>query len=408
MITTTTLGELLINVYDKGAIEQLQNLETEMRGFIRESADFSVGGNGLFFAVTPSGDEGYGYINETGPLPPSQNEQVQQAKVNPVVFVGCVKVTGLGRAISSSNAMAFANGLQFSMDQKMKRMLHYEDSALFRDGTGLLGQYNVAVADTAVANAVDTPGAQWFRRNMLVDIFDDGTDVQLAAAVKVVDVDLVLDKITLGQTIAGVGDNEKLYLAGTHIASGANVPEILGLEAAIVEGTGVYLDIDRATVPEWESNVIDSAGGELDEDLLLRAENRITIISGASRSMVRSMRLVVHPNQTRKYFQTVVPQRQFIGMSFDAGYSKLAWNGKEFVQAHNCPKRTAYLGDFSSFNSYTAPGGEMQIDQTFGPPVKWAQGFDAGIAYWRCYRNYAIRHPNHWVKITNLADVAQM
>ena len=56
--------------------------------------------------------------------------------------------------------------------------------------------------------------------------------------------------------------------------------------------------------------------------------------------------------------------------------------------------------------SFTAPEGDLQIDNTFGAPIKWAQGFDAGIAYFRFYGAYAVRKPNAWARITGLNNVA--
>jgi hypothetical protein len=409
VITNTTLGDLLLNVYDKTSIAQLQNLESEMLDKIKEATDFQVGGNGLVFPVNLSGDEGYGFIQEQGALPPSQNEQVAQATVNPVVFVGAVKITGLARAISTGNALAFANGLQYHMDMKLKRMTAYLDTAFFRTGTGQLATYAVNPADTSIANAVQSPGAQWFRRNMLVDIFDaNGADAMLAQAVKVTDVDLIANTITLAVNFGATVDiSDPLYLTGTHFAGSALIPEILGLDAGI-STTGSYLTLNRATFREWQSNVIAAAAADLDEDLLLQAENRIMIITGMPMSTIRNMNLIAHPNQIRKYFENMVPQRQFTGMDFDAGYSKLSWNGKPFLFAHNCPRTSLYMGDMSTYQRFTAPGGEMKLDDTFGPVIKWAQGYDAGMAYWRSYQNFAMRAPNRWLRIDNLADVVAM
>jgi hypothetical protein len=409
VITNTTLGDILLNVYDKTGIATLQNLESEMMMKIKESTDHQVGGNGLYFPVNLSGDEGYGFISEQAALPASQNEQIANPVVNPVVFVGAVKITGLARSISTGNALAFANGLQYHMDMKLKRMTAYLDSAFFRTGTGQLAQYAVDPADTAVANAIDTPGSQWIRRNMLVDIFDfSGADALLAQGVKVTDVDLINNTITLATNFgATVGDNDPLYLTGTHIPGVTTPVEIQGLDAGIAT-TGTYLTIDRGVYREWQSNVIAAAGADLDEDILMQAENRILIVSGAPMSTIRGMNLIAHPNQIRKYFENMVPQRQFTGMDFDAGYSKLAWNGKPFLFAHNCPRTSLYMGEMSTYQRFTAPGGEMKLDDTFGPVIKWAQGFDAGIAYWRCYQNYAMRAPNRWLRIDALADVAAM
>jgi hypothetical protein len=53
-----------------------------------------------------------------------------------------------------------------------------------------------------------------------------------------------------------------------------------------------------------------------------------------------------------------------------------------------------------------APGGEMQLDQTFGPVVKWQQGYDAGVMYYRCYDNYVVRNPRRMFRLDALGNVS--
>lgn len=406
MIATTTLGDLLKRVYDPATVEEAQNLEVPVLGMIGEGTDYRVGGDGLYFAVDMSGDEGFGYIAEQAAIPAAQNEQVKQAKVSPTVFVGAVRVTGLGRAISSENIMAFAQGLQFHFDKKMRRMTAYKEGVLFRDGKGVLLQYNGAPSDTATAESVDSGVLSWVRRNMMVELFTSA-DAYRGGPSKVTDIDYVNQTITLADTIAGAADNDKIVLAGTQPRTGTFVErEPLGLESAI-SLTGTYLNVARASYPEWESNVVNAAGTDIDEDRFLQAESRLYIIGGVSSGRIRDYRILIHPNQLRKYYELIIPRKEFSGSpGADASPGMLSWNGHEFVITHNCPETTAYMGDFSMWQKFTAPDGNMQIDTTFGPPIKWAPGYDGGIAYWREYCNYAVRMPNHWVKIHTLGNVA--
>lgn len=409
----TTLGDLLVNVYDKDTVTTLQNLSAPFLAYIGEASDYQVGGKGMFFAVNSSGDEAYGFIGEEQALPQPQNEQTKQAVVNPKIFVGATRISGLGRAISMRDPFAFANGLQNAMDYKLKRMVRYLETAMFRDGTGSLALVNGSPgADTTTTFVnVDTPGSQWLRRNMMVDFFRGTTKV--AGPIQVGEVDLITGTgrfLTSTVNLNGVIlDNDIMYNAALQqhgVAAAAN--EILGLPAALGATTGSYLGISRTAVPEWQPNRVDAAGANLTEDLLLRAENRVMIVGGVEMSAIKDFRLVMHPNQRRKYFALVVPQKQFTGLALDAGYSKLTWNGHEFVETYNCPRTTVYMGDFGALNKYTAPDGELKIDTSFGPPIKWAQGYDAGLAYWRAYCNYALKKPNAWVELHTLADVAAM
>ena len=405
-ITQTTLGSLLKNVYSKGAITVLQNLEVPFMEYMPDATDFSLGGNGFYFPVNASGDEGYGYIKESAAIPPPQNEVVKQAAVTPVIFAGAVRVTGLAKAIASRDPMSFASALQYHLDTKLRRMTAYQEGALFRSGTGkLCTNPAISAADTTTTGlAMDS--VQWLRPNMLLDV-RTGT-VHTYSNVKVTDVDWAANTAkfdTNMDTGAHLAASHEFYLAGTQQAAVATANnEILGLGAALAT-SGTYLGIDRAAVTTFKSNVVAAGSTDLDEDLLLLAENRALIVGGISQSNISNFRMVIHPNQRRKYFALVVPQKQFTGLSLDAGYSKLTWNGHEMVESYNCPETSVFMGDFSTFQKFTAPEGDMKIDDTFGPPIKWAQGFDSGIAYWRSYCNYAVRKPNAWVAITGLGNV---
>jgi hypothetical protein len=407
-ISNATLGEMTKRVYAPENIVELQNLEVPILRLIGEAPDKRLGGDGLYFAVDPSGDEGYGYTTDTGRIPDPQNEQIQQAKVTPTVLLGACRITGLARSITSQDVMAFARAYQFSMDKKLRRMSAYKESVLFRDGKGMLLQINEAIAVPATNTAVDmdTGVFSWVRRNMMVEFFNSA-GLYKTGPHKVADVDVVNQQVTFDSDFSAlVANNDGMYLADTQPRSGGLVErEPWGLEKAIAT-TGTYLDIDRATVPEWEGNVVDAAGNDLDEDRLLQAEQRVYILGGVSMGRIKDFRLLIHPFQLRKYFELIIPRREFAGTSFDAGYGRLSWNGHEFLVTHNCPETTVWMGDFSQWQKFTAPNGDLQIDTTFGSAIKWAPGFDAGLSYFREYMNYGIRRPVSWVKIEDLGSVA--
>lgn len=397
--TSITLGDALVRVYDKSEIVQLQNLEVPFLDQIPDATDFTLGGKGFYFGVQPSGDEGYGFIQEEQAIPAAQNEQILQAVVDARVFIGACRVTGLGRAISMRNAHAFVNGLQHALDMKLRRMTVYWEGAMFRDGTGKLFEVDGAPAGDTVS--VTAGNVMWLRRNMLVDV--RRANATIAFGRRVMDVDFVANAITL-DVGSDLQSGDLVYLAGTQPAAGAPVErEFVGLER-LTSPTGTYLALDRADVPEWEGNVVDAAGNDVTEDLLLQAENRVMIVGGISASAARSQMMFWHPNQRRKYFRLVLPQKQFVGLDLDAGYRQLTWNDSPVHESHNVPETRMWRGDFSKFQKFTVPGGELQIDNTFGPPIKWAQGFDAGIAYFRAYCNYAGRDPHAFVMIDNLGN----
>jgi hypothetical protein len=404
---TVTLGEILKEVYAPGDIIDLQNLTAPLLSKIGESTDHTIGGKNFRFPVNVTGDEGYGFIDEAGALPNAQNEHVEQAQLTPKVFAGVVQVTGLSVAISSQDSMSFANGIKYHFDKKFERMFVYKNSVLYRDGTGKLAAFNADDGDTTVLLTLKEPGTQWLRRNMVVDIFDGGT--LKTSNRKLGEVNHITNQVKFTEDFNTlVVADDDLYLAGTQPTVGGPLPrEFLGLEAALPdsEASGTYLGLSRATYPEWRGNSYNAAGNSVNEDELLLMKNRILIVGGLNTNNMSSLMLIMHPNQSRKYFAAAVPQRQFSGMSFDLGYKTLEWEGHPFCIDHHCPRTTIYMGDMTYWKRFEAPDGAMQIDTTFGPPVKWTPSFDSGQAYVREYAEYANCKPNSWVKGRNFADV---
>lgn len=400
--SSPTLGEILLRVYDRGNVTELQNLESPLLSRIGDAVDFTIGGDDFRFGVNTEGDESFGYIAEDAALPEAYNETVLQAAITPVVFVGQVKFTGLARAVSQRNEHAFLAAVQYHTDQKLRRMVAYKEGALFRDGVGRLGLCAGAVGASATVT-VDNPGVQWFRPGMRLDFIDTGDTVDASAAI-VDSVNWVTNQIVLTAAIT-TDDNSAIYFDSLGQTTYAGtVKEILGLSAGVAT-SGTYLGIARATNATFQGNVVDASSNPLTEDLLLRGENRVKVIGGVGSGNMQDYILICHPNQIRKYFELVQPQKQFTGLSLDAGYTSLAWNGHTIVDTYNCPETEVYYGDMSQFQRFVAPGGEMQIDTTFGPPIKWTPGYDAGALYWRCYENYALRKPNAWVKTSALQNV---
>lgn len=406
--STATLGDIMLRVYDRGSIQNVQNLTSDLLSQLGQAQDFKVGGDGFYFGVDVLGDEEFQYGGEDMAIPTPKTEVVKQARVRPVVLIGQVSFTGLGRAVSQQDEHAFLSAIQYATDRKLQRMFAYKEGAIFRDGTGRLGDVNGAVSGAGPFTAsVDGPGVQWLRPNMTVDVIVNGSNHRIGAIIS--DVDWAANQIVYdGGAVTGTPDVDNAMIFRTTLQTPATptaVVEITGLPAAIA-ASGTYLNINRATYPTWEGNVVDAAGGPLSEDLLLRMENRLKVVGGLSRGEIMGCALIIHPNQCRKYFELVSPQKEYTGMSLDAGYKKLSWNGRPIIDCYNVPETEAYMGMLSALQEFVAPGGEMQIDTVFGPAIKWTPGYDKGVMYMREYDNYAVRQPNAWVRSHTLENVA--
>lgn len=406
--SNATLGDIMLRVYDRGAIQSVQNITSDLLSRIGLAADFRVGGEGFYFGVNVEGDEEFAYGTEDMAIPTPKTEVVKQARVRPVVFIGQVAFTGLGKAVSTQDEHAFLSAIQYGVDRKLQRMFAYEEGALFRDATGRLADLNANASGGGPFTAVlKDPGVQWIRPGMTIDVIVDDSNKRIGATVS--DVDWPANQIVYdGGAVSGSPDVEDAMIFRTGIQDASDPTaevEILGLPVAVAD-SGSYLQIDRSSYPTWEGNVLDAADGPLSEDLLLTAENRLKVIGALDKGSIMDCVTAVHPNQLRKYFELVSPQKEFTGLSLDAGYKKLTWNGREIIDCYSIPETEFYMGMLSSLQKFVAPGGEMQIDTTFGPAIKWTPGYDKGVMYLRGYHNFAVRQPNAWVRAHTLENVA--
>src|SRR5574338_320163 len=405
--TDTTLGQALIRVYSKDRVEQYQNLNSPLIGSIGRASNYTIGGEGFYFGANVQTDGSIGFIAEDSALPPADTITIRQLVLDPVVFAGQIQGTGLAKAISSNNAHAFVNMIQYAIEQKLKVMTAYKEGTLFRAATGRLAKVN-GNASATINVVVDTGNVMWFKAGQKVKVINSSTDARESAlgGDTIAEVDFENQQIVMSSAVT-YSDNSDIFLENTQQTSStaAAERECFGIPY-YVKTSGTTLGQSLSTYPTLKSNVIAAAGNPVTEDMLLQAENRVIIVGGMSPTDVRDFRWVWHPNQRRLYFRPVQAQKQFSGLNLDAGYSKLTWNGHEMQETYNCLETSIWGGHWSMFEHFVAPGGDLQLDQSFGPVLKWQQGYDAFTAYMRSYDNYAIRQPNSFVEINNLGNVS--
>lgn len=404
-ITISTADELLKRVYDPREIEMLVNLTHPALDKCARKGSAQLGGTGFYFAVRAEAAHGHAYISETGDLPAGRQSTVRQAVVSPTVHAGVVQLSGLSRAVSSGNAMAFSNTFDENVQSTLQAMSAYKEGALFRDGSGLLTRFNGNPGSTG-ALTVDDPA--FLREGMYVDLIDDTGTTRHNTDIKVKEVDWVNKTVTFSTAIATANpDNGRIFIADSQAATGAlQSLEPVGLEGALLD-SGTYLGISRSTYPNWQANVL-TASSFFDEDILLRARTRITQESGVNlQAMARSFGVLCHPSQVDVLFKLAIPRVRYASAAApDLGNSdNVKFGGIEFITSYQCPMDKAYLGDWQYNQSLYTPGGELHIDSEHnGSQLKWVSTKDVGLVYMKEYCAFANRKPVCFARITSLTE----
>lgn len=405
--TKANLGEVLKNMYSSEDIEELGNLSHPALNECAAEGSVAIGGQNFIFAVRTEVAGGHAYISETGDLPTANVTRVKQASVAPTVHAGVVEVSGLAQAISSANTMAFARALEENLSSTIAEMTAYKEGTIFRDGTGLLTQFNGNPGTTG-AFTVDDVG--YLREGMLLDVVDNTTtSTHHNSNVKVSAVDWANKTVTLGTAIAaGVADNDRLYLADSQVSGSAlQTLEPLGLAASVATSNS-YLGIDRTASGNhnWQAQTL-AVSSFLDEAILLRARTRLMQEVGNDIGAYGAFKLLTHPMQADTLFKLAIPRIDFTpGGQWDLGNSvNPSFGGIRLVCSGQAPPGTAYLGDFSKHISVYTPNGKLHVDTQYnGSSMKWLSRKDVGLVFLKEYCQFINKKPRCFISLTSLTE----
>ncbi len=406
-VTSATLGELVKRLYSPEDIQMLIQLVSETLDRCCKRGNAALGGSGFIFPVRTRSAHGHAYIAEGADLPDPGQTQVLQAVVLPALNYGVVKITGLARAITSNNAAAFAQAFEEQTTATLESMAWYDETAFFRDGSGVLTQFNGAVATSAGPHTVDDTAH--LRPGMKVDIIDVTDFTRHNVDVVIQDVDWVNRTVTFETPLAAaVDDNDMIFIAGSQDATGApQVREPLGLEAQLAT-TGVYLGIDRGVIREWQPRRI-TASRYFDEELIQRGRVWITQITGLPLSGISSnYAILTHPSQAEILFKLIIPRVQYsMGGGFDVlNSSEVKVGNIPLITTPNCPSSKAYMGDWKYSQRLYVPGGELKIDEEHnGAALKWVANKDVGLVYYRSYSQFVNKKPQAFVVYDSLSEL---
>lgn len=408
-LTTTTLGDILKEVYSGAEIEEQQHVSRPFLSMLPDAPE-TLGGDSFRFAVNVESDQGFAFVDESSPIPASSNENVQQAVLQPKVLLAQIESTGLAKARSGGGEMAFADAIIYHGDRKLQRIFTYLEGALFRDATGLLARVNEpsAVPDTTGGDLdLDNGGATFLRAGMNIDFFHP-TNVTKQATAKITEVELFNDQISTDVDVSSsIADNSRLFLSGTQTSGASSIAsrEIQGL-SELIKTSGNWNNLALSSYPTLKGNVIDFSSNDLTEDVLQRGLSQIMLRGGVDMT-TESYRMVVHPSQRRKYLDLVVPQHQFTGMSADTSYTELSWNGWNMIVTEQAFQDEVYLINPMDFQRFLTPDGPLHIVSEYnGSPFIAKTGFDSFYILLRGYMEYSVRRPSAACRIENLATPA--
>lgn len=395
---SSSVSGILKNVYGP-YLDRQQNLKHYSYDEIgKSSKSFNAGGNGFYGGINDYGNESVGAINETESFRTIDNEDYQQYKISPKIQVAPVQFSGLVAEIANSDPESFADAVVDALDMAKERLLKDFNRQFFGYGQGVLGNPQGSISSSATSMTVNS--AQYFRRNMVVDICSAaGVTNILVTAYRIQDVDKSGNviyfsvQITNAVTTGNVIIKQNMY-SSTPPADGK---ECMGLRGITDDSTDLttFQNLSAATNRIWRGVRISSATN-LTSDLLQRLLDDVRILGGETPDLI-----LMHNLQRRKYLDIVVPQKRFSDMSLDAGYSKLSFNGTDLMLDEDCQTDTVYAVNRKFLQKFEVLG--LSLGKYDGSDTYLRlSNQDVYQTFWKAYFNWGTGKRNAHGKIVSL------
>jgi len=398
----STIAGALKQVYGQYNVQQ--NLKHKALDVIAKSlTKYSNGGQGYFGAINDYGNESVGAINETEVFRTIDNEDYKQWKVTPKVIVGPIQFSGLSAAAADEDDETFANIVVDALDMAKERLLKDENRQFFGLGTGLLAVPAGNVASNATSFSVDS--AQYFRANMVIDIYNGAT--RTVASKRVADIDKVNNIVYLGTPGTGgvtlgaaLITTDQVVKENIRVSAPSDGKEMMGLRGIVDDATDLttFENLDALNNRIWRGRRIDASSANLTSDLLQRLLDDVEVLGGDAPDTI-----IMHQKQRRKYLDIVVPQKRYMDQKMDAGFSALSFNGIDLFLDEDCQQATVYALTKKHIQKYELEPlamGKHDGSDTFLRAVNQ----DVFQAYWRHYCNFGSGKRNAHGKLTGLAS----
>lgn len=395
--STTEISGLVKRVYDD-YVERMQNLTHRTIDEVGKSlTKYSPEGEGYFGAINDYGNESGGAINESEQFRTIDSENYDQWKVTPKVLVWPIEFTGLSAAVAENgDEEAFAASVVDALDQAKERLLSDENRQFFGKGDGTLGNPAGSVLATATSFSVDN--IQYFRRNMVIDIYNGAT--KTVDSKRISDVDVANKTIFFATSLeVALVTTDEVVKENIRDSAPSDGKEMMGLRGIVDDGTDVqtFQDIDSTANRVWQSTRIAAGGANLTSDLLQRLIDDTDQFGGMEPDTI-----ITHHKQRRKYLDLTVPQKRYMDGKMDTGYTELSFNGKKFLIDKDCQPDTVYAVTKKMLRKFELQGLRMGGYEG-SDKFERTTNFDVFQAYWRHYCNFGTSKKNAHGKLSGLA-----
>lgn len=289
---------------------------------IRKLAPFGING-------------GIGAGTEDGELPGAAANNYAQFVLTLKNLYGTIEISDKAIRASENNSGAFVNLLEAEMEGLIKASKFNFGRMLFGDGSGV-----IAKVGAQTGNVITVDSVKNVMEGMVVDVVSASTKAVTVRARRIVDVDRVNKKITLGGSALSVG----VASSGDYVTvQGSYGNELTGL-GAIFGGSSTLYGLERAS-NKWLTPYKATASA-LTDVVIQKAIDTLDEVAGSTADFI-----VCSGGVKRAYQDYLITNRSNIDvMNLQGGYKAISYNGIPVVSDRFAPEGTMYILNTADFH----------------------------------------------------------
>ena len=394
----TALDAAFKRNYNAGSevMKQQQNLKAKLFDMFPISP-LKPSAQGIFNPVVVQGNETGGAINEQEGFADTEPVVPIQPSITSKLIVWPWQITGTVMDLSETDKVAFARGLDLTMEDNIGRAMSDRNRMSVGTGTGQITLANGAGA-ASTSLIVDDPFP--FRQGMFIDAWTALAGTKQIIGIEVTGINLSTSTLTLASAQtwsdnAIICKREKL----DGVTSATNAKEMMGFRgiADTNEFSTTFQGQSATTYTIWRGNVVGAGTAPVSQDLLQRAYNRTGIVGGEKPDT-----LISNYGQARTYLNTQLTQTRYEPGKVTGGNVELKWGTMTWMVDFTYPLNEVGFLVKNGIEVFQVR--EMALSQLNGNRYYQIVGRDAIGGYYRWRGNMGTWKRNNQTRLTELTE----
>jgi hypothetical protein len=394
---------MLKTIYDApGVMQDLSYSDRPFFALVTKSG--GMGGQGVKIPLSIGTSAGYApTVAQAQAILASQT--LEAFLVTPIVLLSVARISGLTLEASLTSKEAFAKGAKLVIDSAIKKLSNSVSSALFRDGSGVIG--SIGSEGSGVITLADPASVVQFEVNQALQAVVSG--VLQAATAYVVAVNRNLGTISISSALGGTAATVTGFTAvGANLIGYGTLNLVTkGLSAWLTDSalSTPFFGVDRSIDSERLAGILYDGSALSVKDALVNAINRVAREGGTPDYVICNYETYTQLSQDLNS-NVIYTSLEGDGKVSFSGFKFNGPKGPVTVLAdRDCPSNTAFLLQMDTWLLLHVNSGEpIFIDDNNGKGMwRTVESYDGYEVRVKHYGQLACTAPGWNAKVTTSA-----